>query len=297
MSSIQSAGRALLDRLDARAVPDSLSRYWQALPHEAPSEWVSRVRRDRIDIVPWLDRTRPLRGASVVEVGAGHGASTFALCEQGAHVTAYDLDQPGLDEAAAHLAAAGLVADLRCDNATALADLALATLDWVMFWASLEHMIHTERIAAIRGAWAALRPGGLLTVVETPNRLWPHDSHTSQLPFYSWLPDDLAFDYARFSRRPGFGGSRYSDSTTEMVDFRRRGRGVSVHEFRLALDDQPVDVASCMQLERRGRNPLRRLAWAAGAPGRTVRCLQRYEPDLHPAWLQPFLYLTLRKPV
>lgn len=296
MSSIQSAGRALLDRLDARAVPDSLSRCWLALPPQAPAEWVWRVRRDRVDIVPWLDRTRPLRGASVVEVGAGRGASTFALCEQGAQVTAYDIDQPGLDEAAAHLGAAGLAADLRCENATALADLALATLDWVMFWASLEHMVHTERIAAIRGAWAALRPGGLLTVVETPNRLWPHDSHTSQLPFYNWLPDDLAFDSARFSGRPGFGGTHYSRPAEEMLDFRRRGRGVSVHEFRLALDDQPADVVSCLQLDRRRRNPLRRLAWAVGAPGRTVRCLQRYEPGLHAAWLQPFLYLTLRKP-
>ena len=164
MSSIQRAGRALLDRLDARAVPDSLSRCWLALPPQAAAEWVWRVRRDRVDIVPWLDRTRPLRGASVVEVGAGRGASTFALCEQGAQVTAYDLDQPGLDEAAAHLGAAGLAADLRCENATALADLALATLDWVMFWASLEHMVHTERIAAIRGAWAALRPGGRIVV-------------------------------------------------------------------------------------------------------------------------------------
>ena len=32
---------------------------------------------------------------------------------------------------------------------------------------------------------------GLLVIVEAPNRLWLEDTHTSELPFFQWLPDNL----------------------------------------------------------------------------------------------------------
>ena len=36
-----------------------------------------------------------------------------------------------------------------------------------------------ERLEAIKSTWEATRPGGIWCVVETPNRLWFHDGHTS----------------------------------------------------------------------------------------------------------------------
>ena len=50
----------------------------------------SRLSRDRVAVIPWLDRTRPLRGSRILEVGCGRGASTVALAEQGAELIALD---------------------------------------------------------------------------------------------------------------------------------------------------------------------------------------------------------------
>src|SRR6266850_7471643 len=51
-----------------------------------------RLDTDRNLIIPWLDEARPLRNASILEIGCGTGCSTVALAEQGAQVTAIDVD-------------------------------------------------------------------------------------------------------------------------------------------------------------------------------------------------------------
>jgi hypothetical protein len=45
-----------------------------------------RLNSDRDTIVPWLDDVRPLKGASILEIGCGTGCSTVALAEQGARL-------------------------------------------------------------------------------------------------------------------------------------------------------------------------------------------------------------------
>ena len=269
---------------------------WLAVPTTVDSTWLERLARDRIEVVPWLDATRSLRDVDILEIGCGTGASTLALCEQGARVTALDVDQSMIDEACRHLEGTGLHADFRCANAADIDRLDGVDFDWVIFWASLEHMLVVERLAALRAVWDLLSPGGLLTVIESPNRLWPVDSHTSQLPFFSWLPDALAFDYATFSQRPTVGGGVYTDPASQMLGFLRRGRGVSFHEFDVAIGDhRRLEVRSCMQLDRRAANPARRVGWALSTAGRTERALRQYAPSTHRAWFQPFLYLTLAK--
>lgn len=80
-----------------------------------------------------------------------------------------------------------------------------------------------------------LARGGSWVVIETPNRLWYFDGHTALLPFYHWLPDRLAFEYARFSPREYF-REVYSEFTPDKaLHFLRRGRGVSFHEFDLFI--------------------------------------------------------------
>jgi hypothetical protein len=61
--------------------------------------------------------------------------------------------------------------------------------DYIIFYASLEHMTIEERMSAMRATWGMLSDGDLWCVIETPNRLWYHDGHTSLLPFYMWLPE------------------------------------------------------------------------------------------------------------
>jgi S-adenosylmethionine-dependent methyltransferase len=239
----------------------------------------------------------PLELSRILEIGAGAGSSTAALAEQGANVTAIDISSQALEEAASHLAEMGLSAEFTVCNAAKLARVAEARgYEWIVFWAVLEHMTIDERITALSDAWAYLAPGGLLTVVETPNRLWPLDSHTSLLPFFSWLPYELGYRYSTHSSRVGF-GDRYTDETKfDMEHFLRRGHGVSFHEFDLALGDhRHLEVESCMQHYWRKRNPVRRLGWVMSQAGRIERVLAGFSPKSHRAWFQPFLFLSLRK--
>ena len=287
--------RAVTHRFDDRRVPPRLRARWVEV-EGVDESWAARLRRDRAEIVPWLDRTRPLDGTTIVEIGCGEGASTIALAEQGARVTGVDIDADFIAVAREKLRSSGLDGRLECANAAELGSLDLGDVEWIIFWASLEHMLHDERIAALGQAWSLLPTTGLLTVIETPNRLWPYDSHTSRLPYFSWLPDDVAFAVAPSSPRPQFGGDHYHDVHAQLTNFLRRGRGMSFHEFDLAIGDhRDLLVRSCMQLDLRKRNPARRIGWSLSNGGRTERMLRSFDPTSHRAWFQPFLYLTLEK--
>ena len=294
---LAAVGRRVLRWQDERAVPAELRENWRDLPDIGgiTDGWRDRLHRDRVEMVPWLHGTQSLSGRRVLEVGAGEGVACVAVAEQGASVIGIDIDEPAL--ARAQQLCAGLDVELHHMNSTDIARFAEAGIDWVIFWASLEHMTLEERLISLRAAWSLLPCGGLLTIIETPNRLWPFDAHTSQVPFFNWLPDDLAFLYSSRSPRAGFGGTTYADASAQMLDFLRRGRGFSHHEVEVAVGTEATrSVVSSMQLERRRRQRLRGTGWRLSSHGATERALSRFDPGLHPAWLQPFLYLTLRKP-
>ncbi len=254
----------------------------------------------RQTVIPWLDAAHPLEKATILEIGSGTGSSTIALAEQGAQVFAVDIDEPSLAVAKTRRELYGLENILfHRANATEIKNLfAQQRFDFIIFFACLEHMIHDERIQAMRDAWDMLPAGSLWSVVDTPNRLWYFDSHTAHLPFYFWLPDDLAFEYARFSPRQPFNASFHQRDDQAMLRFLRHGRGVSYHEFDLALGDvKELNVVSSLSLFLREQNPL----WNLGR--RLVRSpnhrfesfLMEVGPDIHPGFYQPSLDLIIRK--
>lgn len=247
--------------------------------------------------IPWLDSARSLRSSRILEIGCGSGASTAALVEQGATVTAVDLDKASLEAAEARLAILGLSASFVHANATEAADLLKGDdFDFIVFYASLEHMTHLERIASLESTWKMLRPGGLLVVTETPNRLWFYDFHTAYLPFYMWLPDDLAFRYSCFSRRDRFREIYEDPEGDEMLHFLRRGRGVSFHEFDLAIGPaEKLTVVSNLAAFHR-RRCLPYLKWHFSRRRRFSRFLADCAPSLHHGFFEPRLDLIIRKP-
>jgi ubiquinone/menaquinone biosynthesis C-methylase UbiE len=319
---MESAGRTLLaakrfvEAAEAHLVPRSLSsrftsasaesvkRLENALREQGIDPTVheptaaSRLRRDRVAVIPWLDRTRPLRSSRILEVGCGRGASTVALAEQGAELIALDRSAGALAIAEIRSSGHGLPVEfLEGDAAELDRVLGERSVDWIIFWASLEHMTVPERLDALAAAWRTLPGGGILTLVETPNRLWFMDSHTSYLPYFNWLPDDLARRYSQFSPREVVRRLHAETPERGLRDLLRSGRGVSFHEFDLAIGPAPgLDVVSCLQLERRQRNPLRRAGWRLSRVGRYESILRAISPTLPRAFLQPFLYLSIRKP-
>jgi 2-polyprenyl-3-methyl-5-hydroxy-6-metoxy-1,4-benzoquinol methylase len=253
-----------------------------------------RLQNARAQVVPWLESVRPLRGARVLEIGCGTGSSVVALAERGALVTGVDLDEGSLRVARQRCALHGVAAELRVADATRVAELFRDTaFDLIIFYASLEHMTHEERMRAIADTWAMLRPGDLWCLVETPNRLWHTDTHTALLPFYHWLPDELAFKYARYSQRTNF-RECYDELTDErLLHFRRRGRGVSFHELHVALGaPDAFEVVSYKNefLARSGRLVANALSDSY------VALISKLAPDVHAGFLQEHLDIVLRKP-
>lgn len=256
-----------------------------------------RLHVDRSRFVPWVSALRPLEGMRILEVGCGTGASTVAMAEQGAIVTGLDVDEDTMRVARERCRLYDLGVEFVLGNVTQFGSLLPGRqFDLIVFYASLEHMTHEERIASMAATWRALPAGALWCVVDTPNRLWWLDQHTSWLPFFQWLPDDLALQYTRFSPRPLIRDLRRDDSPDTVLEFLRKGRGVSYHEFELAM--QPLaelSVTSCMRLHFRRQRPLRWMRRRWTTAGRYERFLVHAVPNVPRAFLLPSLDLILEK--
>jgi hypothetical protein len=136
---------------------------------------------------------------------------------------------------------------------------------------------------------------GRLVVIQTPNRLWWYDGHTSNLPFFNWLPDEVAYRYREHSRRKELNELSLVEGDN-MVPFVRLGRGASYHEFQLALPDLDLtQVESSLRKWLRLRNPMRLVRWYTGGNASYARLLRRLSPGLHDAFFEPYLNFVTRK--
>jgi len=258
---------------------------------------VGRLTYDRHEYVPWLDTLRRLDGARVFEIGCGTGSSVMALVEQGAEVTAIDVVPESIEVARARLRLFGLAEPpLHLMNATEIdAQFPHAGFDFVIFFASLEHMTYTERLSSLRGAWQLLADDGVLCIIEAPNRLWLFDDHTAGLPFFHWLPDEIALEYVK--RTAKYQASAF-DTTSEdaKLELTRRGRGVSYHDIELALG--PISELDFMVDRRsfqRKQNPLRWLYYRQSTDRRYANLLRRQCPELPFGLFMPYLDVAIRK--
>lgn len=265
---------------------------------ECEEDVAGRLQMIRERYVPWFCAHVPMEGARVLEIGCGTGIACVALAEQGAVVTGVDIDEANLRVARERCAVHGVEVRLaRCSAVDVKRLFGDERFDLIVFFASLEHMTLAERLQSIRDTWAMLAEGSLWSVVETPNRLWIMDNHTSRLPFFGWLPDELAFRYSRHSPRPALAGL-YGDTVNDerMLDFLRRGRGLSYHEFELAMGRaEDLDVVSSLSLWMRRRNGLRNLLWRLTEESRFEDLLVRFGPPIHRGFFQPSLNLMIRK--
>jgi 2-polyprenyl-3-methyl-5-hydroxy-6-metoxy-1,4-benzoquinol methylase len=246
---------------------------------------------DRATVIPWLDGVRRLEGLRVLDIGCGTGSSTVAMAEQGARVTAIDIDEAALQVAKDRCRIYGIEAEPRQMNASAIAAFGANAFDLVIFSGSLAQMTNAERLAALKGAWQILPAGGLLSVVDAPNRLWYFDSHTSRLPFYNWLPNDLAFHYSRFSTRENFRELYTACDGRSEEHFLRRGRGVSFHEFDLAVKPaSELNILSALHSSAFLRQLL-----DSGVRRRYKAMLMSFCPGIHEGFFDPTLDLVIQR--
>jgi S-adenosylmethionine-dependent methyltransferase len=256
-----------------------------------------RLNHFRRTVIPWLNDARPLSGAKILEIGCGTGSSTVALAEQGAKVTAIDILGSSLHVARERCRVYGLEAEfLELDATEVQRVFHDRHFDFIIFFGVLEHMTHDERMIAMRETWSMLSPSDLWVVVDTPNRLWFHDGHTSMLPFFHWLPDDLAFKYSRFSPRESLKHRYHELDEAAILDFLRLGRGVSFHEFELTMDRaESLPVLDSLSMFLRKRSLLRAVLWKLTSESRYESFLARIEPRMHRGFFHQYLDLIIRK--
>lgn len=257
-----------------------------------------RTELDRYEIVPWINHSVPLRGTKILEIGCGTGSSTVALAEQGAHVTGMDMSEGSLEVAKVRCRLHGFPdAPLVCANAKDLAEVFVGEkFPLIIFFATLEHMTLDERKEALRAAWSLLEDDGCICITETPNRLWFYDSHTAWMPFFHWLPDDLALEYSAYSPRVPFNERFRNNNPDSMLTFLRCGRGMSFHELDLAFGKQSrYSVISNMNSYLAWRNPAKMLKRIVSGDGRRERLLNSYAPKRNRAFFTERLDVILRK--
>lgn len=257
-------------------------------------DWQERYAYASDPILPWVERVAALDGR-VVEFGCGNGPVTCAIAERGATVLALDIDEPSVEDGRSRAAERGL------DNAEFVAgrfeDLLAEVrsrerFDIFFLFAVLEHMTIDERLATLAAARAAVGRDGFIVVCESPNRLLPWDYHTSELPFFGILPDDLALRYADRSQRADFkeaiAGALARGDGEGREQLTRWGRGVSFHEFELAYDDFPANVVACnyepelLEVREVYREELA-----------LARLLRRVRPDIPPTFSRYWLDLVI----
>ena len=284
---------------DPKHYPGPLGDYLATPEGQADlsTHMTGRLDEFRFSVIPWLNSIFPLAGSPVMEVGCGTGASTVALAEQGAHVLGVDVSGGALEVARIRCECHETPASLRLGNAVDLETMARpGQFDAVIFFASLEHMTWEERRLSLHAAWNILQPGQYLIVIETPNRLWHTDTHTSLEPFFHWLPHEIALPYSRLTRRRIFNEAFRHPACESATGLARWGRGVSFHDLVLSLEIAPerLPVVSSMQAYLRPRRFEQILHYSASR--RYERFLQSLAPDLPPGLTCRDLYIALRKP-
>lgn len=250
--------------------------------------------------IPWICSQIDLRGARVLEVGAGTGTSAVPLAERGALVESVDIADASLEVARVRAQLHGLLdrTNFVCGNAADLAAVVSGrSYDVVAYFASLEHMTYAERISTLGSAWSLLRPGGLLVSVDTPNRLWYYDNHTSMTNFFHWLPPEVAIGYARHTSRAGF-QSEFDDPDDPTAPLRmaRWGRGVSFHDFEIAIGPITNLETSGEWQFRRQLDPGWAEWWSDTDAGRYHALLRAIAPKISIHWLEEEIAVSLRRP-
>ena len=197
-------------------------------------------------VLPWVASHVDLEGAEVLEIGCGSGSSTASFAGHTAHVYAYDIVDRCVRAARERLRVMGL------SNASCFAvapDELLDRIeenhrdgvDLVLLYAVMEHQSVEERLATLERCWALLRPGGHLVVTDSPNRLCYRHYHTSEIPFFDMVPQELALGQLDRSPHAAFRESMRaamarSEEEASLV-LTRWGTGISHHEFEAVLGD------------------------------------------------------------
>lgn len=216
----------------------------------------------------------PIAGRTALELGCNVGATAIVLASLGARVTAVDRDPFILPIARANAARHGVEATITFEHVTDSAHLpfADASFDVASCNSVLEYIEEAALDGVLRELDRVLRPGGILIVLGTSNRLWPRETHSRR-----WLVNYLP---------------RALDRVIPGAPLRR---GISAGRVRRALPgyrDLVAEDGGRRFVELKRRMGARGLWLAALGAGAALAA----RAGLSPGALGPSLTMLLQKP-
>ena len=188
-------------------------------PQRAPLYFPFKETRGRRFLEPLFRylRTQPVRRLSVLEVGCSFGHMTEYLAEQAevAAIHAFDTDATFVDIVRLKARELGLdlvkEVALLSNEETRRLPYPDGRFDLVLAVGVVEHLPTRDRRAQVDEYYRVLGPGGYVAILDTPNRLFPLETHSVGLPLVQWLPPRLAYRYARLGRPRKFAGVSYDE--------------------------------------------------------------------------------------
>jgi len=189
--------------------------------------------------MPWLmGMGKDLSQLNVVELGCGRGLKAIPWSRLFRSYLGVDLDPDaiGFARRAAQLTGRPNLEFHTGNAADAVRDPSrfgiTGRIDVVVLYAVVEHLTPAERKQVLGLCREVLQDGGLVVFCETPNRLIPHDGHSTYLHFFQTLPPEIAIEYIKRSPR-----AHAVQAVTDEESLYRWGQGASYHEFDLWLAD------------------------------------------------------------
>ncbi len=184
--------------------------------------------RGRHFLGPLLGHLRRIGAArlSVLEVGCSFGHITECLAEvpEIAEIRAFDTDAAFVAIVQAKVEEMGLGAVREVLHLTGEETCRLpwpdARFDIVLAVGVVEHLAARHRRAQVDEYYRVLAPGGHVAILDTPNRLFPFETHSVGLPLVQWLPERLAYRYARLARPARFRDVPYEEFAADGTGWR-----------------------------------------------------------------------------
>jgi SAM-dependent methyltransferase len=169
---------------------------------------------------------RGARDLRVLEVGCSFGHITEYLAERPEvrEIVTFDTDPAFADMVRVKVEEMGLVrvreVQLFSNEQTRRLPYPDARFDVVLVLGVVEHLPVRGRREIVDEYYRVLAPGGHIAILDTPNRLFPLETHSVGLPLIQWLPAPLAFAYARAARPFKMRGVDYAGFVMEGTGWR-----------------------------------------------------------------------------
>jgi SAM-dependent methyltransferase len=176
-------------------------------------------------------RRRDHRDVSVLEVGCSFGHITEYLAEQPEvrEIATFDTDPAfaAMVRVKVEEMRLGRVREVQLlsNEETRRLPYPDESFDLVLVLGVIEHLPVRGRRQIVDEYYRVLAPDGHIAILDTPNRLFPLETHSVGLPLVQWLPAPLAFAYAKLARPGRMRGVDYAGFVMDGTGWRNASLG------------------------------------------------------------------------